>query len=58
MANKLNKSNMIKRDEDKSEYSKFEKRQKRLNMGARIMAIVVSLAMIVTAFLSSGVFFR
>lgn len=58
MANKLNKSNMIKRDEDKSEYSKFEKRQKRLNMGARIMAIVVSLAMIVTAFLSSGVIFR
>ena len=46
----------------KSNYSnnsmkKYEERQKRLNTGARIMAIVVALAMVVTTFLAAGVFF-
>ena len=35
----------------------YEDRRKRLNTSAKIMAIVVSIAMIVTAFLSAGVFF-
>ena len=65
MANKYSKGNFVNKDsENKSKsgqstgrMSEYEERRKRLNTGAKIMAIVVSLAMIVTAFLSAGVFF-
>lgn len=65
MANKYSKANFVNKDtENKTaggqgspEMKEFEERRKRLNRGAKIMAIVVSIAMIVTAFLSAGVFF-
>ena len=50
MANKNNTNK-------KNDLSKYEEKRQRLNTGAKIMAIIVSLAMIVTAFLSAGVFF-
>ena len=65
MANKYSKVNFVNKDEDnkpkESEKSgkmkAYEARQKRLSTGAKVMAIIVALAMIITAFLSSGVFF-
>jgi hypothetical protein len=35
----------------------YEESRNRLRMGARIMVIIVALAMVVTMFLGSGVFF-
>ena len=63
MANRYSKANMQKdyvspnKEETKSDLSKYEKKRKRLDASARVMAIIVSLAMIVTAFLSAGLFF-
>lgn len=65
MANKYSKANFVNKDEGNkpaggqgsSQMKEYEERRKRLNMSAKIMAIVVSIAMIVTAFLSAGVFF-
>ena len=65
MANNYSKANFVNKDEDgkskgtenSMQMKEFEERRKRLNTGAKIMAIVVSIAMIVTAFLSAGVFF-
>ena len=59
MANRYSKANTQKekKEEKKTEFSKYQEKQRRLNTAARVMAIVVSLAMIVTAFLSAGVFF-
>ncbi len=57
MANKYSKSNNSnKKTEDRS-MQKYEEQRKRLNMGAKIMAIIVAVAMVVTTFLASGVFF-
>lgn len=64
MANKYSKGNFANSEADpKTDETRrpgmrqYEDRQRRLNRGARIMAIIVSVAMIVTAFLSAGVFF-
>ncbi len=65
MANKYSKANFVNKDEDNKPkqteslggMKEYEKKRQRLNTGAKIMAILVALAMIVTAFLSSGVFF-
>jgi hypothetical protein len=65
MANKYSKANFVNKDEDNKtkvtestgRMKAYEERQKRLSTGAKVMAILVALAMIVTAFLSSGVFF-
>ena len=65
MANKYSKANFVNKEEgsksaggqSSSSMKEYEERRKRLNTGAKIMAIVVSVAMIVTAFLSAGVFF-
>ena len=65
MANKYSKANFVNKDEDNkakttdssARMREFEQRQRRLNTGAKVMAILVALAMIVTAFLSSGMFF-
>ena len=53
MSNKYTKSNKQK----KNDLSQYEQKRERLNTGAKVMAIIVSIAMIVTAFLSAGVFF-
>lgn len=65
MANKYSKGNFVNKDTENNsrtsrstgKMSEYEERRKRLNTGAKVMAIIVSLAMIVTAFLSAGVFF-
>ena len=65
MATKYSKANFVTKDEDNKPkqteslggMKEYEKKRQRLNTGAKIMAILVALAMIVTAFLSSGVFF-
>lgn len=65
MANKYSKANFVNKEESSktsarqgsSQMNEYEHRRKRLNRTAKIMAIVVSIAMIVTAFLSAGVFF-
>ena len=65
MANRYSKANFVNKDEDNKTKStdssakmrEYEERQKRLNTGAKVMAVLVALAMIITAFLSSGVFF-
>ena len=57
MANKYSKANTKKSGAEDAKMREFDENRRRLNKGARIMAIVVSIAMIVTAFLSAGVFF-
>ena len=57
MANKYSKSNKSSKAAEEKAMQKYEEQRKRLNTTAKIMAIVVSLAMIVTTFLAAGVFF-
>ena len=65
MANKYSKANFVNKDtENKSgsgystpDMKEYEEKRKRLNRTAKIIAIVVSVAMIVTTFISAGVFF-
>ena len=57
MANRYSKNNnSSKRIEEKS-MQKYQDQIEKLNTGAKIMALLVALAMIVTTFLASGVFF-
>ena len=57
MANRYSKNNnSSKRIEEKS-MQKYQEQREKLNTGAKIMALLVALAMIVTTFLASGVFF-
>ena len=56
MANKYSKSNnSAKAAEDKT-MKEYEERRKRLNRGARIMALVLVAAMIVFYVISAGLF--
>ncbi len=57
MANKYSKSNNSGKAAEHKTMQQYEEERKRLNTGAKIMAIVVAVAMIVTTFLASGVFF-
>ena len=57
MANKYSKSNKSTKAYEEKSMQQYEEQRKRLNTGAKIMAILVALAMIVTTFLASGVFF-
>ena len=57
MANKYSKSNKSSKAAGEKTMQDYEERRKKLNRGAKIMAILVALAMIVTTFLASGVFF-
>lgn len=57
MANKYSKSNKSARANEEKVMQEYDEQRKRLNTGAKVMAIVVILAMIVTTFLASGVFF-
>ena len=56
MANKYSKSNSSGKAAERKSMEQYEQQRKRLNNGARIMAIVVAVAMVVTTFLASGVF--
>ncbi len=57
MANKYSKSNKSTKAAEERSMQKYEEQRQRLNTTAKILAIVVSLAMIVTTFLAAGVFF-
>lgn len=57
MANKNSKGNNSSRPSESKSMQKYEDQRKKLNNGAKIMAILVAVAMIVTTFLASGVFF-
>ena len=57
MANRYSKSNNSQQHMQDKSMQKYEEQRKRLNTGAKIMAILVAAAMIVTTFLASGVFF-
>ena len=57
MANRYSKSNNSQQHMQDKSMQKYEEQRKRLNTGAKLMAILVAAAMIVTTFLASGVFF-
>ena len=57
MANKYSKSNTQKQDIEKSKMKQYEESRERLNAGARIMAILVIISMVVVAFVSAGLYF-
>lgn len=57
MANRYSKSNNSQQHIQDKSMQKYDEQRKRLNTGAKIMAILVAAAMIVTTFLASGVFF-
>ena len=57
MANKYSKSNNSSKASENKTMKQYEEQRERLNKSAKIMAIVVAIAMIVTTFLASGVFF-
>ena len=57
MANRYSKSNNSQQHIQDKSMQKYEEQRKRLNTGAKVMAILVAAAMIVTTFLASGVFF-
>ncbi|MBR2673963.1 MAG: hypothetical protein IKE52_00695 [Mogibacterium sp.] len=57
MSNRYSKKNTQKGDAGRSEYARYDKQRARLGMGAKVIAILISLAMVVTAFISAGVYF-
>ena len=57
MANKYSKSNNSAKAAEHKTMQEYEEGRKRLNTGARVMALLVAAAMVVTTFLASGVFF-
>ena len=57
MANRYSKSNNSQQHIQDKSMQKYDEQRKRLNTGAKVMAILVAAAMIVTTFLASGVFF-
>lgn len=59
MANKYSKANTQNRegrDGSPRSMQQYEEQRSRLNTGARIMAILVIAAMVVTTFLAAGIF--
>ena len=57
MANKYSKSNSSGKTAERKSMELYEDQRRRLNNGAKVMAIIVAVAMGVTTFLASGVFF-
>ena len=57
MANKYSRSNSSGKAADRKSMEQYEDQRRRLNNGAKVMAIIVAVAMVVTTFLASGVFF-
>ena len=56
MANKYSKSNNSAKAADSKTMQEYEERRKRLNRGARVMALVLVAAMVVFYVLSAGLF--
>ena len=56
MANKYSKSNISKKEQEKKTIQNYEKSRKKLNTVARILAIVMIIALIVTFCLMSSAF--
>ncbi len=59
MANRFSKANMQNkgnREPASHDMQYYEEQRSHLNMGARIMAILVIAAMVVTTFLAAGIF--
>lgn len=57
MANRYSKSNNSSKHAEDRAMQKYQEQREKLSTGARIMAIIVALAMVVTTFLAAGVFF-
>ena len=59
MANKYSKVNLQNKTNNEAQQSdlrQYEEKRKNIDKGARIMAIVVIVAMLVTSFLAAGLF--
>ena len=59
MANKYSKVNLqnkTNKEAQQSDFKEYEEKRKKIDNGARIMAIVVIVAMLVTSFLAAGFF--
>lgn len=59
MANKYSKANTQKKNSKDSsgrDMQYYEEERSKLNKGARLMAILVIIAMVVTTFLAAGIF--
>ena len=56
MANKYSKSNNSTKAAEKKTMQDYEERRKRLNTGAKIMALVLAAAMVVFYVISAGLF--
>ena len=56
MANKSKKHNRSNNESPSRSAQQYEDKRNRLNKGARIMAIVVIAAMLLTSFLAAGIF--
>ena len=56
MANKYSNANTQKKEVENSKMKQYEESRRRLNTGARVLAILVIVSMVVVAFLSAGVY--
>ena len=57
MANKYSKSNNSSKAKEAKTMDDYKERQQRMSVTAKVVVIVVALAMVVTTFLGAGVFF-
>ena len=56
MANKYRKSNISKKAAEEKTMQDYEERRKKLNTGAKIMALILAASMVVFYVISAGLF--
>ena len=56
MANKYSKSNISKKAAEEKTMHDYEERRKKLNTGAKIMALILAASMVVFYVISAGLF--
>lgn len=56
MANKYSKSNISKKTAEEKTMQDYEERRKKLNTGAKIMALILAASMVVFYVISAGLF--
>ena len=56
MANKYSKSNISKKAAEEKTMQDYEERRKKLNTGAKIMALILAASMVVFYLISAGLF--
>ena len=56
MANKYSKSNISKKAAEEKTMKDYEERRKKLNTGAKIMALILAASMVVFYVISAGLF--